>query len=177
MLQLFFAVAFSAVPLTLYVPPIRSLNLFVETIEDVLRQTSLYTVRAYPRIRLVFSRFFRNLFSLSSFVVDVVEFDTGNQDFLWMGNKLNTCLVGKQGGILPVYCEACSWILWPRILGFDQSACNLKRDYEVKEDEDSMMKTGRGIKGHSSSGWHDFLLDRKFSYGTFQPDSDNDGHT
>ncbi|KAG6743841.1 hypothetical protein POTOM_052544 [Populus tomentosa] len=65
MLQLFFAVAFSAVPLTLYVPPIRSLNLFVETMEDVLRQTSLYTVRAYPRIRLVFSRFFRNLFSLS----------------------------------------------------------------------------------------------------------------
>ncbi|KAI5560507.1 hypothetical protein BDE02_16G051500 [Populus trichocarpa] len=66
MLQLFFAVAFSAVPLTLYVPPIRSLNLFVETMEDVLRQTSLYTVRAYPRIRLVFSRFFRNLFNLSS---------------------------------------------------------------------------------------------------------------
>ncbi|KAJ6912756.1 hypothetical protein NC651_015260 [Populus alba x Populus x berolinensis] len=55
MLQLFFAVAFSAMPLTLYVPPIRSLNLFVETIEDFFRQTSLYAVSAYPRIRVVFS--------------------------------------------------------------------------------------------------------------------------
>ncbi|KAK0595131.1 hypothetical protein LWI29_003852 [Acer saccharum] len=56
MLQIFFAVAFSAVPLTLYVPPIRSLNLFVETIEDLLRQTTVYTIRAYPRIRSAFSR-------------------------------------------------------------------------------------------------------------------------
>ncbi|XVE96002.1 hypothetical protein REPUB_Repub02eG0184100 [Reevesia pubescens] len=65
MLQLFFAVAFSAVPLTLYVPPIRSLNLFVETIEDMLRQTTLYTLRAYPRIRLGFSRIFYSIFHLS----------------------------------------------------------------------------------------------------------------
>ncbi|XWS66377.1 hypothetical protein CRYUN_Cryun05aG0194200 [Craigia yunnanensis] len=65
MLQLFFAVAFSAVPLTLYVPPIRSLNLFVETIEDMLRQTTLYTRRAYPRIRLGFSRIFNSIFHLS----------------------------------------------------------------------------------------------------------------
>ncbi|XP_042515826.1 uncharacterized protein LOC122090055 [Macadamia integrifolia] len=56
MLQLFFAVAFSAVPLTLYVPPIRSLNLFVETIETLLRQSTEYTVRLYPRIRLACSR-------------------------------------------------------------------------------------------------------------------------
>ncbi|XP_043692412.1 uncharacterized protein LOC122642872 [Telopea speciosissima] len=56
MLQLFFAVAFSAVPLTLYVPPIRSLNLFVETIETLLRQSTDYTVRLYPRIRLAWSR-------------------------------------------------------------------------------------------------------------------------
>ncbi|KAG2683431.1 hypothetical protein I3843_10G030500 [Carya illinoinensis] len=56
MLQLLFAVAFSAVPLTLYVPPIRSLNLFVETIEDVLRQTTDLTLRTYPRVRLAFSR-------------------------------------------------------------------------------------------------------------------------
>jgi hypothetical protein len=34
-------------------------------------------------------------------------------------------VVGKQGGILPVYYEACSWILWPRILGFDQSKRSL----------------------------------------------------
>ncbi|KAI5583879.1 hypothetical protein POPTR_006G054200v4 [Populus trichocarpa] len=64
MLQLFFAVAFSAMPLTLYVPPIRSLSLLVETIEDFFRQTSLYTVRAYPRIRDVFSSIFRNIFNL-----------------------------------------------------------------------------------------------------------------
>ncbi|MBA0581315.1 hypothetical protein Gorai_023496, partial [Gossypium raimondii] len=65
MLQLFFTVAFSAVPLTLYVPPIRSLSLFVETIEDMLRQTTLYTLRVYPRIRLGFSRIFHSIFRLS----------------------------------------------------------------------------------------------------------------
>ncbi|KAE9459820.1 hypothetical protein RHGRI_019563 [Rhododendron griersonianum] len=51
MLQLFFAVAFSAVPLTLYVPPIRSLNLFVGTMEELFRESSLYTGRFYPRLR------------------------------------------------------------------------------------------------------------------------------
>ncbi|KAI3719586.1 hypothetical protein L6452_20488 [Arctium lappa] len=56
MLHLFFAVAFSAVPLTLYVPPIRSLNLFVQTIEDVWRESSVYTHRVYPRIRYAFRR-------------------------------------------------------------------------------------------------------------------------
>ncbi|CAA0808899.1 Unknown protein [Striga hermonthica] len=35
MLHLFFAVAFSAVPLTLYIPPVRSFNLFVETMEAI----------------------------------------------------------------------------------------------------------------------------------------------
>ncbi|KAL5708252.1 hypothetical protein ACHQM5_019069 [Ranunculus cassubicifolius] len=52
MLQLFFAVAFSAVPLTLYVPPVRSLNLFVESLESIIRHTIVYSSRAYPRIRL-----------------------------------------------------------------------------------------------------------------------------
>ncbi|XP_030927332.1 uncharacterized protein LOC126692998 [Quercus robur] len=65
MLQLFFAVAFSAVPLTLYVPPIRSLNLFVETIEELLRQTTTYTVRAYPRVRLAFSRILNSIIRLT----------------------------------------------------------------------------------------------------------------
>ncbi|OVA19417.1 hypothetical protein BVC80_9055g61 [Macleaya cordata] len=51
MLQFFFAVAFSAVPLTLYVPPVRSLNLFVETLETLLRQTTVYANRVYPRFR------------------------------------------------------------------------------------------------------------------------------
>ncbi|KAK3035169.1 hypothetical protein RJ639_032842 [Escallonia herrerae] len=62
MLQLFFAVAFSAVPLTLYVPPIRSLNLFVESVEQLLRQTTVYTLRVCPRLRLAFSRIFSPLF-------------------------------------------------------------------------------------------------------------------
>ncbi|KAJ0037446.1 uncharacterized protein LOC116132287 [Pistacia vera] len=56
MLQLFFTVAFSAVPLTLYVPPVRSLNLFVETMEDFVRESRTYTRRIYPRARFVWSR-------------------------------------------------------------------------------------------------------------------------
>ncbi|XP_042447169.1 uncharacterized protein LOC122031992 [Zingiber officinale] len=52
MLQLLFAVAFSAVPLTLYVPPIRSLNPFVEAVEALFREVAVFSMRAYPRIRL-----------------------------------------------------------------------------------------------------------------------------
>ncbi|XAR69447.1 hypothetical protein NMG60_11001027 [Bertholletia excelsa] len=58
MFQLFFAVAFSAVPLTLYVPPIRSLSLFVESLVNLLRQSSAVSLHAIPRLRLAFSRFF-----------------------------------------------------------------------------------------------------------------------
>ncbi|OAY44791.1 uncharacterized protein LOC110618849 [Manihot esculenta] len=57
MLQLFFTVAFSAVPLTLYIPPVRSLNLFVETMEDLFRESREYTNRVYPRARQFWSRF------------------------------------------------------------------------------------------------------------------------
>ncbi|KAK3021155.1 hypothetical protein RJ639_047096 [Escallonia herrerae] len=53
MLHLFFAVAFSAVPLTLYVPPVRSLNLFIATMEDLFRESSMYTTRFYPRLSSV----------------------------------------------------------------------------------------------------------------------------
>ncbi|CAM8961099.1 unnamed protein product [Rhodiola kirilowii] len=56
MLELFFAVAFSAVPLILYVPPVRSFNLFVETLEDMLRETRLHTDQMYPRLRNACSR-------------------------------------------------------------------------------------------------------------------------
>uniref|UniRef100_A0A2P2MXX0 Uncharacterized protein n=1 Tax=Rhizophora mucronata TaxID=61149 RepID=A0A2P2MXX0_RHIMU len=56
MLQLFFTVAFSALPLTLYVPPMRSLNLFVETLEDIFRQSRVYSDRLYPRGRIIWSR-------------------------------------------------------------------------------------------------------------------------
>ncbi|KAF9682434.1 hypothetical protein SADUNF_Sadunf05G0108500 [Salix dunnii] len=51
--SLHFTVAFSVVPLTLYIPPVRSLNLFVETIEDLLRESRVYTTRLYPRARHV----------------------------------------------------------------------------------------------------------------------------
>ncbi|XVE76711.1 hypothetical protein DITRI_Ditri13aG0003400 [Diplodiscus trichospermus] len=56
MLQLFFTIAFSAAPLTLYLPPVRSLNVFVETMEDLLRESRVYTQRLYPRARVVWSR-------------------------------------------------------------------------------------------------------------------------
>lgn len=56
MLQLFFTVAFSTVPLTLYVPPIRSLNLFVETMEFVVRESRSYRNRVYPRLQVAWSR-------------------------------------------------------------------------------------------------------------------------
>lgn len=51
MLQVFFALAFSAAPLMLYVPPMRSLNLFVETLEGLARETADYSLRTAPRIR------------------------------------------------------------------------------------------------------------------------------
>lgn len=56
MLQLFFTVAFSVVPLTLYLPPVRSLNLFVETMEDYARESTTYTRRLNPQARFVWSR-------------------------------------------------------------------------------------------------------------------------
>ncbi|KAJ7949159.1 DIS3-exonuclease-like protein [Quillaja saponaria] len=56
MLQLFFTVAFSVVPLTLYVPPIRSLNLFLATMEEIFRESRIYTNRMYPRVRVAWSR-------------------------------------------------------------------------------------------------------------------------
>lgn len=56
MLQMFFAVAFSAVPLTLYIPPVRSLSLFVETMEELFRESSSHTNRLYPRLRFACSR-------------------------------------------------------------------------------------------------------------------------
>lgn len=56
MLHFFFAVAFSASPLILYVPPIRSLNFFVQTIEDLLRESRVNSGRLYPRLRHAFSR-------------------------------------------------------------------------------------------------------------------------
>ncbi|KAF4384721.1 hypothetical protein F8388_004028 [Cannabis sativa] len=55
MLQFFFTAAFSAIPLTLYIPPPRNLNLFVETMEDALRESRPYTDILFPRARRVWS--------------------------------------------------------------------------------------------------------------------------
>ncbi|KAL0428562.1 UNVERIFIED_CONTAM: hypothetical protein Slati_3031000 [Sesamum latifolium] len=57
MLQLFFTVAFSAAPLTLYFPPLRSLNLFVETLDVLLRDAVYYILSVYPHLRSAVSRF------------------------------------------------------------------------------------------------------------------------
>ncbi|PKU67781.1 hypothetical protein MA16_Dca016950 [Dendrobium catenatum] len=56
MLDLFFAAALSAMPLTLYLPPLRSLNLFVQTVEIFVRESSGYTSRAIPILSFGFRR-------------------------------------------------------------------------------------------------------------------------
>ncbi|KAK1552730.1 hypothetical protein Q3G72_022520 [Acer saccharum] len=51
-------VGFSAIPLTLYVPPIRRLTLFVEKMEDFIRDSTQTTRVIYPRLRRISSTFF-----------------------------------------------------------------------------------------------------------------------
>ncbi|TXG55780.1 hypothetical protein EZV62_017093 [Acer yangbiense] len=55
---LFITVGFSAIPLTLYVPPIRRLTLFVEKMEDFIRDSTETTRVLYPRLRRISSTFF-----------------------------------------------------------------------------------------------------------------------
>ncbi|KAL1561961.1 DIS3-exonuclease-like protein [Salvia divinorum] len=62
-LHLFFTIAFSAAPLTLYIPPVRSLNLFVETVEAMWKESSAHTLRLYPRLRYAFSRLINSMLS------------------------------------------------------------------------------------------------------------------
>ena len=61
MLQLLMALAFSAAPLTLYVPPVRSLSLFVEAMEAVCRDCAPYSHGAVARFRLGLSRILAGL--------------------------------------------------------------------------------------------------------------------
>ncbi|CAM0871545.1 unnamed protein product [Alopecurus aequalis] len=61
MLQLLMAMAFSAAPLTLYVPPVRSLSLFVEAMETLCRECAPYSHGAVSRFRLGLSRIFAGL--------------------------------------------------------------------------------------------------------------------
>ncbi|KAJ8640902.1 hypothetical protein MRB53_017596 [Persea americana] len=78
MLQLLVAVAFSAVPLTLYLPPVRSLNLFVETVEKLLRYTRVYTGRVYIRIRHAWARVVASLFRVSIIIYLSVSLALGS---------------------------------------------------------------------------------------------------
>ncbi|GFP89683.1 hypothetical protein PHJA_001112100 [Phtheirospermum japonicum] len=57
MLQLLFTAAFAAAPLMLYIPPIRSLNFFVETTEFLLRGAISYALTVCPRLPLLVSSF------------------------------------------------------------------------------------------------------------------------
>ncbi|PKI47411.1 uncharacterized protein LOC116187135 [Punica granatum] len=56
MLQLLFTLAFSAVPLTLYVPPVRNLNLFMGAMEDLAQESRVYSRRVVPRVRRAWLR-------------------------------------------------------------------------------------------------------------------------
>ncbi|GAB2210714.1 hypothetical protein Droror1_Dr00015997, partial [Drosera rotundifolia] len=57
MIQLLLAAAFSSVPLTLYVPPVRNLTMFVQAVEEMVRETGPIVVgRYYQRIRIFCSR-------------------------------------------------------------------------------------------------------------------------
>ncbi|KAL2330803.1 hypothetical protein Fmac_018384 [Flemingia macrophylla] len=51
LLHVFFSLALTASPLTLYIPPVRSLNLFVETIEDMKRGSRVWTNRIFSHLR------------------------------------------------------------------------------------------------------------------------------
>ncbi|CAN6913013.1 unnamed protein product [Brassica oleracea] len=66
MLQLFFTIAFSAAPLTLYIPPIRCLTMFVETMEEMGMEGRVYSRRVFPRARIAWSRLLDCFFSSSS---------------------------------------------------------------------------------------------------------------
>ncbi|GKV53855.1 hypothetical protein SLEP1_g60368 [Rubroshorea leprosula] len=56
MLLFLFTIAFSVMPLTLCFPPVRNLNLFVETMEGLVRGSRGYRNRIRPRARRVWSR-------------------------------------------------------------------------------------------------------------------------
>ncbi|KAF2553185.1 hypothetical protein HID58_077643 [Brassica napus] len=66
MLQLFFTIAFSAAPLTLYIPPIRCLTMFVETMEEMGMEGRVYSRRVFPRARIAWTRLLDCFFSFSS---------------------------------------------------------------------------------------------------------------
>lgn len=64
MLQVFVALAFSTAPVTLFIPPMRNLNLLVETMEAIAKEAADYSLRALPRIQLGVQRVRARLMSL-----------------------------------------------------------------------------------------------------------------
>ncbi|GAB2300177.1 hypothetical protein Dimus_034217 [Dionaea muscipula] len=67
MIELLLAVSFSAAPLTLYLPPVRSLTIFVQAMEEMLRGTrTIITGRYYQRLRVVCVRIFSCVLPASS---------------------------------------------------------------------------------------------------------------
>ncbi|EXB32793.1 hypothetical protein L484_012524 [Morus notabilis] len=64
MLQFFFSAAFSAIPLTLYVPPPRHLNLFVGTLDEILHDSRPVYARVYPRACRIWSWILRHVFCI-----------------------------------------------------------------------------------------------------------------
>ncbi|CAN8268158.1 unnamed protein product [Cochlearia groenlandica] len=67
MLQVFLTVAFSAVPLTLCIPPLRYVTVFVETTEEIVTEGLVYSSRRlFPRARFIWSRLLDCFFSSSS---------------------------------------------------------------------------------------------------------------
>ncbi|CAH8385247.1 unnamed protein product [Eruca vesicaria subsp. sativa] len=65
MLQLLFTIAFSAAPLTLYIPPIRCLTAFAQTMEEMEIEGRAYRGRVLARARLAWSRLLDCFFSSS----------------------------------------------------------------------------------------------------------------
>ncbi|KAK1426616.1 hypothetical protein QVD17_15292 [Tagetes erecta] len=57
-LHLFFTVASSAAPLIPFIPPVRNFTVFVASMEDLWRDSILYTIRMYPSLRYASSRLF-----------------------------------------------------------------------------------------------------------------------
>ncbi|KAG2329265.1 hypothetical protein Bca52824_000445 [Brassica carinata] len=65
MLQLLFTIAFSAAPLTLYIPPIRCFTAFAQTMEEMSAEGRVYRRRVFARARIAWSRLLDCFFSFS----------------------------------------------------------------------------------------------------------------
>ncbi|KAG6510881.1 hypothetical protein ZIOFF_028926 [Zingiber officinale] len=69
MLQLFLAAAFAAVPLTLYLPPVRNLSSFMEVAELLVQEAAGFSLQWY----LAFRRGVRRIVALVAFALRFVS--------------------------------------------------------------------------------------------------------